>query len=41
MKADAAGTLKAISNMGYKYVEHASYVDVNSMAGLHRIKGIG
>jgi len=27
MKADAAGTLKAISNMGYKYVEHASYVD--------------
>ena len=25
MKADAMGTLKAISGMGYKFVEHADY----------------
>jgi sugar phosphate isomerase/epimerase len=27
MKKDAMGTLKQISQMGYRYVEHASYVD--------------
>ena len=27
MKKDPLGTLKQISNMGYKYVEHANYVD--------------
>ena len=27
MKADPAGTLKKISAMGYKYVEHANYID--------------
>lgn len=27
MKADPSGTLKALAQMGYKYVEHANYVD--------------
>jgi len=27
MKADPAGTLKKLADMGYKYVEHANYVD--------------
>lgn len=27
MKKDPAGTLKALADMGYKYVEHANYVD--------------
>lgn len=27
MKKDAAGTLKALAAMGYRYVEHASYID--------------
>lgn len=27
MKKDPAGTLKQVSEMGYKYVEHANYVD--------------
>ncbi|HEY6901721.1 MAG TPA: TIM barrel protein [Puia sp.] len=27
MKADPAGTLKKLAEMGYKYVEHANYVD--------------
>lgn len=27
MKSDPLATLKAVSNMGYKYVEHANYVD--------------
>lgn len=27
MKKDAAGTLKKISDIGYRYVEHANYVD--------------
>jgi sugar phosphate isomerase/epimerase len=27
MKADPSGTLKQLSSMGYKYVEHANYVD--------------
>lgn len=27
MKTDPAGTLKKLSEMGYRYVEHASYVD--------------
>lgn len=27
MKTDPSGTLKQLSGMGYKYVEHASYVD--------------
>jgi sugar phosphate isomerase/epimerase len=27
MKTDPAGTLKKLSDMGYKYVEHANYVD--------------
>jgi sugar phosphate isomerase/epimerase len=27
MKADAAGTLKKLSEFGYRYVEHANYVD--------------
>jgi sugar phosphate isomerase/epimerase len=27
MKKDAAGTLKQLADMGYKYVEHANYVD--------------
>lgn len=27
MKKDPAGTLKALSDMGYRYVEHANYVD--------------
>lgn len=27
MQKDPAGTLKALSDMGYKYVEHANYVD--------------
>jgi len=27
MKKDPAGTLKQLADMGYKYVEHASYVD--------------
>src|SRR4030095_12108952 len=27
MKNDPAGTLKKLADMGYKYVEHANYVD--------------
>ena len=27
MKADPAGTLKKLAEMGYKYVEHANYID--------------
>src|SRR6478736_6368851 len=27
MKKDPSGTLKQVSSMGYKYVEHANYVD--------------
>src|SRR5690242_16250120 len=27
MRKDPGGTLKALSTMGYKYVEHANYVD--------------
>src|SRR3954470_9386458 len=27
MKKDPSGTLKQLSDMGYKYVEHANYVD--------------
>src|SRR5690348_8930101 len=27
MKADPSGTLKKLAEMGYKYVEHAGYVD--------------
>src|SRR3954451_19023910 len=27
MKKDPSGTLKQLANMGYKYVEHANYVD--------------
>ncbi|HEY1869556.1 MAG TPA: sugar phosphate isomerase/epimerase, partial [Chitinophagaceae bacterium] len=27
MKADPSGTLKKVADIGYKYVEHANYVD--------------
>ncbi len=40
MKADPMATLKALSAMGYKHVEHASYNDPsNSMDGVRKNSG--
>ena len=37
MKNDPAGTLKLLAAMGYKYVEHANYVDRKFMVMTQRL----